>query len=124
MVVSGASGLVGGALVAALEAEGVRVDRLVRRVRTPGGSDIGWDPAGGTVDARGLEGADAVVHLAGESNAAGRWTPARKDAILRSRVDGTRLLAETLARLGRPPRVLVSASAVGYYGSRGDEALT
>ena len=124
MVVSGASGLVGGALVAALEVAGVRVVRLVRRRPAPGESDVGWDPASGTIDARGLEGADAVVHLAGESIAAGRWTPARKDAIRRSRVDGTRLLAETLARLSRPPGVLVSASAVGYYGSRGDEALT
>ena len=124
VVVSGASGLVGGALATALELDGVRVVRLVRRRPAPGGWEVGWDPAAGRIEARGLEGADAVVHLAGESIAAGRWTQARKDAIRRSRVDGTRLLAETLTRLEHRPRLLLSASAVGYYGSRGDEPLT
>src|SRR5438093_11286305 len=124
VVVSGASGLVGGALATALELDGVRVVRLVRRRPAPGGWEVGWDPGTGRIDARGLEGADAVVHLAGERIAAGRWTPARKDAIRRSRVDGTRLLAETLTRIERRPRVLLSASAVGYYGDRGDEPIT
>ncbi len=82
-----------------------------------------WDPAAGRVDAGGLEGLDAVVHLAGESIAGGRWTAARRDRIRRSRIDATALLAGTLARLARPPRVFVCASAVGYYGDRGDEVL-
>jgi uncharacterized protein len=124
VVVSGASGLVGGALTTALELDGVRVVRLVRRRPAPGGWEVGWDPGAGRIDAAGLEGTDAVVHLAGESLAGGRWTAARKDAIRRSRVEGTRLVAETLARLRRRPRVLLSASAVGYYGDRGDETLT
>ena len=124
VVISGASGLVGGALTTALELDGVRVVRLVRRRPAPGGWEVGWDPGAGRIDAAGLEGADAVVHLAGESLAAGRWTAARKDAIRRSRVAGTQLIAETLARLPRRPRVLLSASAVGYYGDRGDETLT
>ena len=82
-----------------------------------------YSPAHGTLDAAPLEGIDAVVHLAGESIASGRWTAARKDRIRRSRVDGTRLLAEGLARLKRKPKVLVSGSAIGFYGSRGDETL-
>lgn len=124
VAISGASGLIGGRLAATLASRGCRVDRLVRRAPAPGGTDVRWDPAAGTIDAAALEGVDAVVHLAGESVAVGRWTPARKEAIRRSRVDGTRLLAETLARLHRPPRVLISASGVGYYGDRGDEAIT
>lgn len=128
VVVSGASGLVGRALVASLEGDGVRVLRLVRR-RPSSEAEAAWDPQGGSLDARSLEAADAVIHLAGESIAAGRWTAVRKEGILRSRVDGTRLLSEALARLGPRPsdrraRVLVSASAIGYYGSRGDERLT
>jgi uncharacterized protein len=121
VVVSGASGLVGSALVPFLTTGGHRVDRLVRRGPARGSTDILWDPATGRLDPEALEGADAVVHLAGESVAA-RWTPARKDAIFESRVAGTDLLAGTLARLRRPPRVLVTASAVGFYGPRDDDA--
>ena len=124
IVVTGATGLVGGALVPALLAAGHRVDRMSRRPPPPGTTDIQWDPAGGRLDPRALEGADAVVHLAGESIAAGRWTAAVKERVRRSRVDGTKLLAETLGRLTRRPRVLVAASAVGYYGNRGDMPLT
>jgi uncharacterized protein (TIGR01777 family) len=126
VVVSGASGLVGAEVAAFLSAGGHRVERLVRRAPAAGSgtAEIAWDPARGTIDAARLEGADAVIHLAGESIAAGRWTPARKHAIRESRVAGTRLLAEALAGLARPPRVLVSASAVGVYGDRGDEPLT
>jgi uncharacterized protein (TIGR01777 family) len=123
VVVSGATGLVGSALVAALERSGASVFRLVRR-RPVSEAEVSWNPAQGTLDPRSLSGADAVVHLAGENVAGGRWTPARKDAIRRSRVDGTRLLAEALAGLDRKPRVLVSASAIGIYGSRADEPLT
>jgi uncharacterized protein len=124
VAVTGATGLVGSALVPALRAAGHRVDRVSRRPPRPGTTDIQWDPAGGRLDARALEGVDAVVHLAGESIAAARWTAAAKARIRDSRVGGTRLVAETLARLDQRPRVLVSASAVGYYGDRGDEPLT
>src|SRR5512145_116836 len=122
-VVSGASGLVGSALATALATRGHRVERLVRRAVTPGAPEIAWDPARGTVDRDALEGADVVVHLAGESVAA-RWTAARKRAIRESRVASTGLLASTLADLRRPPQVLVSASAVGYYGDRGEKTVT
>lgn len=122
IAVSGSSGLVGSALVSFLSAGGHRVSRLVRSKPQPGSADVHWDPAAGSVDAAGLEGLDAVVHLAGE-NIAGRWTPEKKARIRDSRVKGTRLLTETLARLKQAPKVLVSASAIGYYGHRGDEAL-
>ncbi len=87
------------------------------------GEEYRWDPAAGTVDPTALEGLDEVVHLAGET-VSGRWTDAKKERILRSRVDGTRTLSEALAGLERRPRVLVHASAVGYYGDRGAEQLT
>jgi uncharacterized protein (TIGR01777 family) len=122
-VISGASGLVGRNLVAFLESGGHRVQQLVRRPPRPGTDEVRWDPGTGEIDADALEGADVAVHLAGESIAAGRWTPARKAAIRDSRVAGTRLLAATLARLRRPPRALLSASAIGYYGTR-DQPVT
>jgi hypothetical protein len=84
---------------------------------------ITWDPESGRIDASQLEGFDAVIHLAGENIGSGRWTAARKERILASRVAGTRLLARTLAALTAPPRVLLCASAVGWYGDRGDEWL-
>jgi uncharacterized protein (TIGR01777 family) len=124
VAVTGATGLVGSALVPALLAAGHRVDRLTRRPPTAGTTDVEWDPARGRLDPRALEGVDAVVHLAGESIAARRWSDAVKERIRRSRVDGTRLLSETLGNLERRPRVLVSASAVGYYGDRGETPLT
>ncbi len=124
VAVTGATGLVGSALVIALRAAGHRVDRVSRRPPRPGTTDVQWDPARGHLDPRALEGADAVVHLAGESIAAGRWTRSAKARIRESRVGGTRLVADTLAGLARRPRVLVSASAIGYYGHRGSEALT
>ena len=122
IVVSGSSGLVGSALVSSLTAGGHRVTRLVRRA--PGGPDIAWDPAEGVRDLPKLEGVDGVVHLAGENIAAGRWTEARKAEIRRSRVEGTRRLSESVAKLSRRPKVLVSASAIGFYGDRRDEILT
>ena len=124
VVVTGATGFVGTALVPALVAAGHRVDRVSRRPPRSGTTDIQWDPIRGHLDSRALDGADAVVHLAGESVAAGRWTTRVKERIRRSRVEGTRLLAEALARLDRRPSVLIAASAVGYYGSRGEEPLT
>ena len=124
VAVSGASGLVGAALVSFLTTGAHRVTRLVRSAPEPGEDAVRWDPEGGTIDAGGLDGVDAVVHLAGESIAAGRWTSARRARIVSSRVQGTRLLTETLAALSRPPRTLVCASAIGFYGDRGAEVLT
>jgi uncharacterized protein len=121
IIVSGASGLIGSGLVQRLTAQGHRVSRLVRRVAGPG--EISWDPAAGALNPAALEGADAVVHLSGE-NVGARWSAARKARIRSSRVASTRLLSEALAGLQRPPQVMVSASAVGIYGDRGDEVLT
>jgi uncharacterized protein (TIGR01777 family) len=124
VLVSGASGLVGGALVAFLLTQGHSVRRLVRRaVRAEG--EFLWNPAKGEIDPAALAGVDAVVHLSGENVAGGRWTAARKQAILASRVESTRTLAAGMAKMaeGTRPEVLVSAAAVGYYGERGDEQL-
>jgi uncharacterized protein (TIGR01777 family) len=123
IAVTGASGLVGSALVSALEADGHLVRRLVRRDVQDGDREIRWDPAAGTIDAAELEGIDAVVHLAGENLAARRWNTSVKQEIRESRVRGTRLLAETLAALVNKPEVLVSASGVGYYGDRGADVV-
>lgn len=123
VLVTGSHGLVGGALLPALRRAGHRVIRLVRSA-TPGADEARWDPAAGTIDAAAIEGVDAVVHLAGEGIGDRRWNDEVKRRILESRTRGTTLLAETLAGLDRRPSVLVSASAVGYYGDRGDELLT
>jgi uncharacterized protein len=122
VLISGATGLIGAELTAALEAGGHRTTRLTRSPRGPG--DVRWDPMAGEIDASRLGGHDAVVHLAGESIAEGRWNAAKKRRIMESREKGTRLLAETLAGLPEKPGVMVSVSAVGYYGDRGDEVLT
>jgi NAD dependent epimerase/dehydratase family enzyme len=123
VAVTGSSGLVGSALVPSLTASGHEVLRLVRRA--PKAKDEArWDPEAGTIDAVGLEGLDAVVHLTGENIGEGRWTEARKARLRSSRVGPTQLLARTLAGLEKKPQVLVSISAVGYYGSRGDAWLT
>ncbi len=120
IAVSGAGGLVGGALAPRLATDGHDVRRLVR-----GGAmradEIAWDPARATIDSAKLDGVDAVVHLAGESIAAKRWSDAQKKRIVESRVAGTRLVAETIAKLARKPSVLVCASAIGFYGPGGDE---
>jgi hypothetical protein len=122
ILVTGASGLVGAALVPALATAGHRVRRLVRG--RPGGTDeFRWEPGSGWLDPAALAGCEAVVHLAGESIAAGRWTRRRKERIRGSRVAGTRLLAAAIAGAVPPPRVMICASAVGYYGDRGDELL-
>ncbi|HWC11015.1 MAG TPA: TIGR01777 family oxidoreductase [Acidimicrobiales bacterium] len=123
VLLTGSSGLVGSALTRALEADGHHVTRLVRR---PPASDheIRWDPARGAIDSAALEGHDAAVNLAGAGIGDRRWTARHKAAIRESRVQGTGLLARALASLDRPPAVLASGSAVGFYGNRGDEELT
>lgn len=119
-LLSGAGGLVGGALVPFLTTGGHRVTPLTRRAR---GSGPGWDPESGRVDLANTAPLDAVVHLAGENIAGARWTDAVKQRIFASRARGTRVLCEALARLERKPRVLVCASAIGIYGDRGDAIL-
>ena len=122
VAVTGSTGLLGSRLVAALTADGHEVVRLVR----PGSKADGvrWDPAAGTIDAAGLEGVDAAVHLAGEGIAEKRWDDEQKRRILESRTQGTTVLASALAGLSRQPTVLLSGSAMGIYGDRGDEVLT
>jgi uncharacterized protein len=121
VLISGATGLIGAALIPELEAKGHTVRRLTRHPRQEG--DIRWDIDAGTIDGA-ISGIDAVVHLAGESIAEGRWTEEKKRRILESRQKGTRLLAEKIAELSEPPSVMVSVSATGYYGNRGNELLT
>ncbi|MFG0316234.1 MAG: TIGR01777 family oxidoreductase [Planctomycetota bacterium JB042] len=119
VLVSGASGLVGRGLVRGLEADGHEVSRLVRRA-PKGPAEIEWDPGAGSLDPDALGGFDVVVHLAGENIAGGRWSDERKARIRDSRVDGTRLLVERLLAAEPRPRAFVGASAIGYYGDRGD----
>lgn len=122
IAISGSTGFIGSALVRALQARGAQVRPLVRpQSRTSG---IHWDPARGEIDSAALEGVDAVVHLAGESVAEGRWTAAQKARITESRVVGTGLLARALAGLSRKPGVLLSASAIGFYGDCGERPVT
>ena len=122
VAISGASGLIGSQLAAFLTTGGHEVLRFARG-RTARDGEIAWNPASGRIDHEALEGLDAVVHLAGENIAGGRWTEERKAEIVASRVKGTTLLAEALSVLRAPPKVFLSASAVGYYGSRGDERV-
>lgn len=133
VLVSGSHGLVGSALTRALGAQGHSVARLVRpgssvtrgASGTPDASgDVRWDPVSSEADTAAMEGADAVVHLAGASIGEGRWTPARKKILRSSRVEATQHLVRALSKLRQPPKTLVSASAIGYYGDRGDEPLT
>ena len=121
VLMTGSRGLIGSALVPFLRGCGQQVTPLVRGPSVPDAPS--WDPDGGTISAGALDGVDAVVHLAGENIAAGRWTPARKALIERSRVTGTRLLCDALAAAPTPPSVLVSASAIGFYGDRGEAVL-
>lgn len=123
ILISGSTGLIGSALCAALTDGGHEIARLVRESPRSRQSEVTWRPDRQEIDLKGIEGFDAVVHLAGENVASGRWTEAVKQRILDSRVQGTRLLCESLARLEHKPRVLVCASAIGFYGDRGDELL-
>lgn len=123
IVVSGSTGLIGSALTHALTRRSDDVVPLVRRRVAPGEQALAWDPERGTIDRAGLESADAVIHLAGE-NVFGRWSAAKKQRIYDSRVKGTHLVCDALAGLHRPPATLLAASAIGYYGDRGEEAVT
>lgn len=124
VVVSGSSGLIGTALVAGLAEAGHRPIRLVRRAPAAGSDEIRWDPANGVLDAASLEGVDAVVNLGGAGVGDKRWTPAYKKLLVDSRVMSTKLLAETMANASSPPKVFLSGSAIGYYGSQGATELT
>lgn len=120
VLVSGASGLIGSALLPALQSNGYQVTRLVRG-KASGKGDIAWDPSR-PLAPESVSGFDAVVHLAGES-IVGRWTDAKKKRVRESRAQGTRNLAEALAAARQAPRVFISASAIGFYGDRGEETL-
>jgi len=123
VAITGASGFVGTALTAFLETGGHKVVRMVRRRPPEGSEDVYWDHRREVIDVERLDGVDAVVHLAGESLSDGRWDEAKKREIRDSRTRGTRFLAEALARVRPVPKVLVSASAIGYYGDRGNQRL-
>jgi len=124
IAVTGASGLIGHALTTFLSCAGNQVQTLVRRPPKLESQEIFWDPTHRELDKASMESLDAVIHLAGENIGGGRWTSARKELILKSRVEGTRFLCETLASLKHPPKVLVCSSAIGFYGNRGEEVLT
>lgn len=123
IIVSGSHGLVGKALIKALEANGHEIYRLVRHAPNSE-KEIEWSPDRYSIAISRIEGFDAVFHLAGESIASGRWNDEKKRKIRESRTKGTKLLADALANLSAPPQTLISASATGYYGDRGDELLT
>lgn len=124
VMVSGSTGLVGKALCLSLEEKGHDVVRLVRGESGQSGGAVRWDPEGGVLPAESLTDIDAIVHLAGEPIAAGRWNAERKARIRDSRVNGTALVAKRIAEAGGRPPVLVSASALGIYGDKGDEVVT
>ena len=124
ILVTGSSGFIGSALVTSLTGDGHDVVRLVRRAPLPDRYELRWDPEGGELHPGALTGIHAVVHLAGESLAQGRWTAKKKARILESRLCGTRLLAEAIASANPSPRVLISASAKDYYGDRGNDPLS
>jgi uncharacterized protein (TIGR01777 family) len=123
ILISGSHGLVGAALIKSLEPDGHEIFILVRHAPNSR-SEIEWSPDRYSIALARIEGFDAVVHLAGESIAEGRWSDEKKKRIRESRVKGTRLLGDALANLAHPPKSLISASAIGYYGNRGDEVLT
>jgi uncharacterized protein len=123
ILITGASGFIGATLAPALEAEGHELTRLVRRTSRESAGEILWNPESATGQVKGLEGFDAAIHLAGENIGNSRWTAGKKRRILESRKRGTQLLASSLALAESPPKVLISASAIGYYGNRGNEIL-
>lgn len=123
VAITGSTGLVGRKIASGLKADGHQVVKLVRG--EPKGTDeFSWDPDSEKIDAKAFEGVDAVIHLAGENIATKRWSSEQKMKIKQSRIKGTKLIADTLATLDNPPRTLVSTSAIGFYGDRGNEILT
>ena len=130
ILVSGSTGFLGTALVETLEGQGHSIARLVRPETSQKSAagvraeSVSWDPVAGQFDAAGAEGTDVLIHLAGASIAGGRWSVSRKKLLRTSRIDATRHLVGALAKLQRPPRAIVAASAIGYYGNRGDETVT
>lgn len=123
VLVTGSTGLVGKKIVSGLKDAGHQVVKLVRG-ETRGSDEFTWDPEGGKIDARAFEGVDSVIHLAGEGIATKRWSAEQKAKIKDSRVKGTLLISNTIAALPKPPKALISASAIGFYGDRGNEMLT
>jgi uncharacterized protein len=124
ILVAGASGLIGTALVPFLIQAGHKVYKLVREKKDLAPDEIHWDPEKESMREEDLEGMDAFINLAGENIAGGRWTEKRKNAILESRLKATRTLVKAIIRMKKPPQIFINASAVGYYGSRGDTLLT
>lgn len=122
IAITGSSGFVGSKLVSSLTNDGHAVAPLVRK--SPKTGEILWDPDKGVLDPGSLAGVDGIIHLAGEGIASGRWTAAKKERIKTSRVQGTALLAKTILAMPTPPKVWISASAIGFYGDRGDEPMT
>ena len=123
VLIAGATGLVGTALKRSFDKKGIDVSDLVRTAANIGLPEVEWHPNKGEINAAALEGFDAVINLAGESIAEGRWSEEKKKRIRESRIQGTKLLSETIATLSRPPKVFLCASATGFYGNRGDEIL-
>jgi uncharacterized protein (TIGR01777 family) len=123
ILISGSHGLVGTAFIKSLETDGHEIFRLVRHYPNSE-AEIEWSPDRYSIQLARIEGFDAVVNLAGESIAEGRWTDEKKRRIRESRVKGTKLLGDALANLAKPPKTFICASAIGYYGNRGDETLT
>lgn len=124
ILMSGANGLIGNALSKSLTRDGHEIVKLVRRERSVGAPEVEWHPNQELIDASQLEDFDVVVHLAGESIASGRWSDEKKKKIVESRVKGTTLLSRAISGLKKPPHLFISASAIGFYGNRGDELLT
>src|ERR1700683_5029168 len=124
VLIAGGSGLVGAALTGSLRGDGHTVSRMVRPGSMAARGDVQWNPLSASVDGPAMEGFDAVVNLSGASIAGGRWTARRKQVLRSSRVDSTRVLVDALTHLKQRPRVFVCASAIGFYGDRGDDVLT
>ena len=124
VAVAGSSGLIGSALCSRLEAGGHHVTRVLRRAVAPGEHALAWDPNAGKIERDKLDGLDAIVNLAGAGIGDRRWSLARKQLVMDSRTQSTALIAGAIAALDNPPRVLVNASAIGFYGDRGDETIT
>ncbi len=123
VAITGSTGLVGKKIDAGLKADGHQVVKLVRG-KPKNADEFSWDPNSGKIDEKAFDGVDAVIHLAGENIATKRWSSEQKMKIKESRIKGTKLIADTLASLSNPPRTLVSTSAIGFYGNRGNEILT